>query len=100
VLIILSLHSTLVFNLFKYVIRNPISLLTYELIQAYYDSVPSLTARQVYGLATTSLERLLGVKGIDPETAGLVAFEGGSAFNLSSKVVAVISAQRGQVEIL
>ncbi|KAJ3975165.1 carbohydrate esterase family 9 protein [Lentinula raphanica] len=72
----------------------------FQLAQAYHDSMTSATAREVYGLATTNLERLLGVKGIDPSSADLVAFDGGSVFNLSSKVVAVISPQRSQVDIL
>ncbi|KIK67964.1 hypothetical protein GYMLUDRAFT_1014512 [Collybiopsis luxurians FD-317 M1] len=72
----------------------------FQLAQAYHNLVPSLNPLEVYGLATTNLERLLGVKRIDPETADLVAFEGGSAFNLSSKVVAVISPSKQQVELL
>ncbi|KAF5390646.1 hypothetical protein D9757_002646 [Collybiopsis confluens] len=71
----------------------------FQLSQAY-DSAPSLTPREVYSLASINLERLLGVKAVEPETADLVAFEGGSAFNLSSKVAAVISASKGQVDIL
>ncbi|KAJ4478297.1 hypothetical protein J3R30DRAFT_3890154, partial [Lentinula aciculospora] len=73
----------------------------FRLAQAYHDSVSSaVTAREIYGLATTNLERLLGVKGINPESADLVAFDGGSVFNLSSKVVAILSPQRGQVDML
>ncbi|KAJ4001803.1 carbohydrate esterase family 9 protein [Lentinula boryana] len=72
----------------------------FHLAQAYQDSIPSATAREVYGLATTNLEQLLGVKGIEPSSADLVAFDGGSVFNLSSKVVAIISPQRSQVDML
>jgi len=72
----------------------------FQISQAFHDSVPFLTPREAYGLATTNLERLLGVKGIDPESADLVAFDGGSAFNFTSKAVAVISPQRGVVDVL
>ncbi len=58
-----------------------------------------MSAREAYALATTNLEHMLGVKGIPPEVADLVAFDGGSAFNLSGKVVAVLSPQRESVEI-
>jgi hypothetical protein len=34
------------------------------------------------------------------ETADLVAYEGGSAFDLSSKVVAVLSPERGLVDLM
>jgi hypothetical protein len=47
---------------------------------------------------TTNLQDLLGIRGIDDETSDLVAFEGGSMFNLSSKAVAVISPGRGLVD--
>jgi hypothetical protein len=45
------------------------------------------------------LEKLLGVREIDEETADLVATEGGSIFDQSSKVVGVISPKRGFVDI-
>lgn len=51
-------------------------------------------------MATTDLEKLLGVRGIDEETADLVAYVGGSMFNLSSKPVAVISPSRATVDLL
>ncbi|KAJ4497806.1 hypothetical protein C8R41DRAFT_758876 [Lentinula lateritia] len=72
----------------------------FQLAQAYHDCVSSATAREVYGLATINLEQLLGVKGIEPESADLVAFDGGSVFNLSSKIVAVVSSQRGLVDMM
>ncbi|KAF8826905.1 hypothetical protein HHX47_DHR5000901 [Lentinula edodes] len=72
----------------------------FQLARAYHDSVSSATAREVYGLATINLEQLLGVKGIEPESADLVAFDGGSVFNLSSKIVAVVSPQRGLVDMM
>ncbi|KAF9076825.1 hypothetical protein BDP27DRAFT_1312651 [Rhodocollybia butyracea] len=72
----------------------------FQLSQVLHEIGASLSPREVYGLATTNLEKILGVKGIEPESADLVAFAGGSAFNLSSKVVAVISPQRGLVDLL
>ena len=48
---------------------------------------------------TRDLESLLGVRGIDEESADLVAFDGGSMFDLSSKVVGVISTGRGSLEL-
>jgi hypothetical protein len=50
-------------------------------------------------LASTALEKLLGIWGIGDEP-DLVAYDGGSAFDLSSKVAAVLSPQRGFVDML
>jgi len=41
------------------------------------------------------LEKLLGIREMDDD---MVAYEGGSVFDLSSKVVAVISPQRHGVD--
>jgi hypothetical protein len=54
--------------------------------------------RQAYALASTNLDRLLGIEH-DSEDADLVVFEGGNMFDLSSKVVAVVSPQRGLVDL-
>jgi hypothetical protein len=53
-----------------------------------------ISERQVYALVARDLERLLGVHGIDEESADLAAFDGGSIFDFSSKVVGVISTRR------
>jgi hypothetical protein len=58
-----------------------------------------MSQQEAYALVTRDLERLLGVRGIDEESADLVAFDGGSIFDFSSKVVGVISARRGLVEL-
>jgi hypothetical protein len=46
------------------------------------------------------LEKLLGVQELNDETADLVAYEGGNVFDLSSKVVAVLSPPRGAVDLM
>jgi hypothetical protein len=48
---------------------------------------------------STDLEKLLGLRGIDEETSDLVACNGGNMFDLSSRVVAVISPGRGLVDL-
>ena len=57
-----------------------------------------MNKRQAYALASTNLDKLLGIKHKN-EDSDLVAFEGGSLFDLSSKVAAVISPQRGLVDL-
>jgi hypothetical protein len=64
------------------------------------ESNGRLTQREVYELASTSLENLVGLKNVNGETADLVAYDGGTAFDLSSKVVAVLSPQRGLVDLV
>ena len=56
--------------------------------------------QQAYSLASTNLEVLLGVVNPTDDTADLVAYEGGNAFDLSSKVVAVLSPERGFVDLV
>ena len=56
--------------------------------------------QQAYSLASTNLEVLLGVVNPTDDTADLVAYEGGNAFDLSSKVVAVLSPERGIVDLM
>lgn len=48
---------------------------------------------------STDLEQLLGIRGIDEGISDLVAFDGGNVFDLSSKVVGVISPGRGLVDL-
>lgn len=57
-----------------------------------------MNPRQAYALASTNIEKLLGINH-GSEDADLVAFEGGSLFDLSSKVAAVVSSQRGLVDV-
>ena len=63
------------------------------------ESQGQIEARQAYALASTALEKLLGIWGVGDEP-DLVAYDGGNAFELSSKVVAVLSPQRGFVDLL
>ncbi|KAF6762097.1 hypothetical protein DFP72DRAFT_802686 [Ephemerocybe angulata] len=67
---------------------------------ASLESNGRIQEHQAYALVTTDLENLLGVRGIDEETADLVATAGGSIFDQSSKVVGIISPKRGFVDIL
>ena len=64
------------------------------------ESNGRIDEQQAYSLASTNLEKLLGIVNLSNETADLVAYEGGSAFDLSSKVVAVLSAERGVVDLM
>ncbi|KAF4602114.1 hypothetical protein EYR40_005318 [Pleurotus pulmonarius] len=64
------------------------------------ESRGRITPRQAHALASTNLEKLLGVWPADEEHGDLVVYDGGSATDLSSKVVAVISQQRNHVELL
>lgn len=57
-----------------------------------------ISKAEAYALLSTNLQELLGVI-MDDQTGDLVAYAGGSMFETSSKVAAVISAQRGQVEV-
>ncbi|CCM02332.1 uncharacterized protein FIBRA_04424 [Fibroporia radiculosa] len=56
--------------------------------------------KQAHALVSTNLEKLLDVDGWIGDDGDLVAYEGGSAFDFSSKVVAVASPGRGVVELL
>jgi hypothetical protein len=64
------------------------------------ESNGRLTRREAYELASTNLETLMGLKGANDEMGDLVAYEGGSSFDLSSKVVAVLSQERGIVDFI
>jgi hypothetical protein len=62
------------------------------------ESNGRINQEQAYALVSTNLEKLLGIWGMDDEDRDMVAYEGGGVFDLSSKVVAVISAQRHGVD--
>jgi len=70
----------------------------FDLTWAGLESSGRVNKSQAYALASTNLDKLLGIKH-DSEDADLVAFEGGNLFDLSSKVVAVVSPQRGLVDL-
>jgi len=67
--------------------------------QAALESNGHISESQAYQLATTNLEKLLGVREIGEDASDLVVYEGGSMFELSSKVVGVISPVRGCVDL-
>lgn len=64
------------------------------------ESNGRINKQQAYALATTNLDKLLGIVNLSDDAADLVAYQGGSVFDLSSKVVAVLSAERGSVDLL
>ncbi|KDQ64250.1 hypothetical protein JAAARDRAFT_64138 [Jaapia argillacea MUCL 33604] len=72
----------------------------FDLGWAALESNGRIDRREAFALATTNLEELLGVKDMFDDRADLVAYEGGGVFDLSSKVVAVLSPQRGVVDVL
>jgi len=67
--------------------------------QAKLESNGKISENQAYRLVSTDLEQLLGLRGVDEEISDLVAFDGGNVFDLSSKVVGVISPGRGLVDL-
>lgn len=71
-----------------------------ELVQASLESNGRLSEKQAYAMATTDLEKLLGVQEIDDDLVDLVAYEGGGLLDSSSKVSAIISPARGIVDLL
>lgn len=68
--------------------------------QASLESNGRIQEHQAYALVTTDLENLLGIRDMGEDAADLVATEGGSIFEQSSKVVGIISPKRGFVDIL
>jgi hypothetical protein len=62
------------------------------------ESNGRINERETYALASTNLEDLLGVRDIDGGMVDMVAYDGGGVFDLSSKVVAVISPERQLVD--
>ncbi|KAG2013293.1 hypothetical protein CC2G_010222 [Coprinopsis cinerea AmutBmut pab1-1] len=67
----------------------------FDIQWASLESNGRIEERQAYALVTTDLEKLLGIREVGEETADLVVVEGGTIFDLSSKVVGVISADKG-----
>lgn len=66
--------------------------------QAILESNGRINERKAYALVSSDLEKLLGVRNIG-EDADLVVYEGGGLFDLSSKVVGIISPQREVVDL-
>lgn len=78
---------------------TPVVFLLTRDVQASIESNGRIDKQQAYALATTNLEKLLGVVNLPDGAADLVAYQGGSLFDLSSKVVGVLSAERGGVDL-
>lgn len=72
----------------------------FDVAWAALEANGRIDRRQAYALGSTNLETLLGVQDWIGDEADLVAFDGGSAFDLSSKVVAIVSPGRGLVELV
>lgn len=70
-----------------------------DTLQAVLESNGRVSEYQAYSLVTRDLEKLLGIRGIDDDSSELVVFEGGSMFNITSKVAAIISPTRGLIDI-
>lgn len=67
-------------------------------LKAALDSNGYISEEQAHALSSINLERLLGLN-IDSKSADLVAFEGGSPWELEGKVKAVLSPGREIVEV-
>ena len=57
-----------------------------------------MSRTEALALASTNLERLLGLD-IDPEWSDLVATERGDLLDFESKVIGVIAARKGVVDL-
>lgn len=68
--------------------------------QAILESNNWINKRQAYELVSTNLEKLLDLEGWIGDMGDLVAYEGGSALDFTSKPIAVVSPARQLVEIL
>lgn len=67
-------------------------------VKAALESNGRITDEEAYALVTDNLVDLLGIRGIGDDMSDLVAFEGGSMFDLISKPIAVISSVRESVD--
>jgi hypothetical protein len=66
-------------------------------LQALLDSPDTLTRSSAFAIASTNIEKLLGLS-VDPYESDLVATSGGDLFSFEGKVIAVISPRRGKVD--
>ena len=65
--------------------------------QALIESPDVLTKALAIAIASSNVERLLGVKA-DPYDSDVVATAGGDLLSFEGKVIAVISPRRGKVD--
>ena len=68
--------------------------------QAVLESGGQIRKKQAYELMTTNLEKLLDLEGRVGEMGELVAYDGGSALEFSSKPIAIVAPARSSVEVL
>ncbi|EMD40502.1 hypothetical protein CERSUDRAFT_121244 [Gelatoporia subvermispora B] len=72
----------------------------FDIAWAALESDLRISRVQAYALASTNLEKMLGVdEWVGYDGGDLVAYDGGSAFEFASKVVAVTSPAQGSVEV-
>ncbi|GLB33967.1 putative amidohydrolase [Lyophyllum shimeji] len=74
----------------------------FDIQWAVLESNGKIDRRQMHALAYTNLPKLLGVRedeGESQRAVDMVAYDRGGAFDFSSKVVAVISSERQQVDL-
>lgn len=67
-------------------------------LQAALEAGGSISRKEAIALVSTNFDRLFGISAGDH--ADLVATTGGSLFDYSSKVAAIISSRRGLVDII
>ncbi|KAH9833762.1 uncharacterized protein C8Q71DRAFT_712148 [Rhodofomes roseus] len=73
----------------------------FDVAWAALETNGRITRQKAQALVTTNLEKLLDIEGwIDEDGGDLVAYQGGSIFDLSRKPVAVASPRRGLVDVL
>ena len=68
-------------------------------MQVALEADGRISRRQQYDLVTGNLEKLMGLEGWIGGDGDLVVYQGGGAFNMSSKVVAVASPRHGSLEL-
>ena len=69
-----------------------------RLHQAALEANGKLSQEQAIALASKNIETLLGAK-IDDEDIDMVATSGGDLFEMSAKVLAIVSSRQGSVEL-
>ena len=70
----------------------------FELAWAAINAGGLISDEEAIAIGSTNLEKLLGLE--VKEQGDLVAYRGGGMFEMTSKVVAVISESRGHVDLL
>ncbi|KAG6903480.1 hypothetical protein C0995_005503 [Termitomyces sp. Mi166 len=75
----------------------------FDIQWAVLESNGKIGQREMHALAYTNLPKLLGVREVEDDrlvVGDMVAYEGGEAFDFSSKVVAIISPERQLVDLV